>query len=138
MSFVPVFSNKPSSPMYAEYCRNQLVKLRPWFGDLRNTWDGQQDEAGDISDKAAILVLQLVQRPRGFSARDLQAARRRRRQRTGTGDDPEEQLESDDDDNVDGLHGGGGGRPTLAPLERRAGGLAARLRPGRVEHKSGR
>ncbi|CAN0290285.1 unnamed protein product, partial [Scytosiphon promiscuus] len=41
VSFVPVYSNRASSPAYADYCRNQLVKLRPWSGDLWKAWDGQ-------------------------------------------------------------------------------------------------
>ncbi|CAM9386991.1 unnamed protein product, partial [Ectocarpus sp. 8 AP-2014] len=44
VSFLPIFSHSPTSPKYADYCRSQLVKYRPWRGPLHNGWDGEEGE----------------------------------------------------------------------------------------------
>lgn len=118
VTFQPFFSNSTTSPAYADYCRSQLVKYRPWTGDMHNGWGGQPGEAADTNDVAArenmktqwrswagaIRLLPREQQPYGFSARDLQTERRRSQPRGGRDNDPRE-LEPDDDDNLDGLHG---------------------------------
>eukprot|EP00752_Nemacystus_decipiens_P005573 g5042.t1 len=133
-SYVPVYSNRPSNLTYADYYRNQLVKLRPLFGELWRECDGQEGESVDTHDEAAratmievwrqwaliILALPLLQWPRGFSACDLQGERRRRRRRAGDDDDDDElDLEPDDEDNLDGLHGWGGRPPEDDVVDRR-------------------
>ncbi|CAN0170751.1 unnamed protein product [Scytosiphon promiscuus] len=122
VTFVPFFSHKRSNPKYPDYCRTQLVKLKPWQGGMHNGWGGREEETADTEDEAAregmisrwreyaTTVLQgpIFERPYGFSARDLAAERRR-----GTGGDGRPDLEEDNDsdndgdDNLDGLYGGG-------------------------------
>lgn len=117
VTFQPYFSNSATSPAYPDYCRSQLVKYRPWTGDLHNGWGGQPGETADTTDETARSNMVTQWRtwaesqrrlprerlPYGFSARDLDTERRRRQPRGGRDNDPRE-LESDDEDNLDFLH----------------------------------
>jgi len=119
VTFQPYFSNSATSPVYPDYCRSQLVKYRPWAGDLHNGWVGQPGETADTTDDAARsnMVTQWrtwaesqrrlprEQMPYGFCARDLDTQRRRRREPRGGRDNDPRELESDDENNPDFLNG---------------------------------
>lgn len=95
----PFASSKPRGPRYHEYCRNRLVKFRPWEGELWQGWGGDHGELATTDDPVAqqgmianwvacrdeCLRLDPDDRPRGFSARDahLDANRRQPRWRQG-------------------------------------------------------
>ncbi|CAB1108166.1 unnamed protein product [Ectocarpus sp. CCAP 1310/34] len=116
VTFQPYFSHSTTSPAYPDYCRNQLVKYRPWTGELSNGWGGQPGEAADTNDEAArehiktqwrswkgaMRLLPREHQPYGFSARDLDTERRRSQPRGGRDNEPRE-LDPDDDEDLDFL-----------------------------------
>ena len=141
ITYRPFNSSDPRGDNYPDYCRNSLVKFRPWHGCYANGWGGDEgDVAGtdDVEKRQSMvstwtafaeetLLLPYAQRPPGFSAVDLRPAprrpRRRRRRRvrgsTGNGstDDSETSDRSRDSDgdedepNLDGVYGGSAVRP---------------------------
>ncbi|CAN0561365.1 unnamed protein product, partial [Laminaria digitata] len=42
VSLGPFLSCKPRGERYADYCRNSLVKFRPWSGGLHDGWGGTE------------------------------------------------------------------------------------------------
>ena len=123
VTFVAFFSHKRSNPKYADYCRSQLVKLKPWQGDTHNGWGGAEGETADTEDEVArqgmisrwaewstaVLDGPVSARPYGFSARDLNGERRRGRGGEDRADLEEEDASSGEEgeDNLDGLYDGG-------------------------------
>ena len=120
------------------YCRNRLVRFRPWNGDLANGWGGAEGDVAQTEDPVKrqamvdawtdfaerTLLLPEPQRPTGFSAPDLRPALRRRRRRrhrrvddpTGDGSTDESDgsscsQDSEDEPNLDGVYGHAGARP---------------------------
>ena len=38
----PNFPSNPKGPLYASFCKNQLLKFKPWHNCLDNAWDNQE------------------------------------------------------------------------------------------------
>lgn len=134
VSFRPFVSCSPRGGRYHEYCRNSLVKYRSWSGGLWEGWGGEEGELATTEDPVArqrmidnwvsfrdtTLQLDPAERPRGFTARDLDFThnrRQRRRRREGEDSEREENEEDDgssygfsddEEENLDGIHGDGG------------------------------
>ncbi|CAN0124566.1 unnamed protein product, partial [Scytosiphon promiscuus] len=129
VTFKPWGSSNPAGDRYPDYCRNSLVRFKPWSGELSNGWGGLPGELACTDcvvarDRMVVnwvafatpMLRESIQPP-GFSARDLHTARRiprrrsRRRGEEGHGDrsNDEEGASDDDewedDDHLDGVHG---------------------------------
>ena len=138
VTFRPIYSSDPRGDKCPDYCRNRLVRFRPWNGDLANGWGGAEGDVAQTEDpdkrQAMVdawtdfaertLLLPERQRPTGFSAPDLRPARRRRRRQrhrrvddpTGDGSTNESDgsscsQDSEDEPNLGGVYGNAGARP---------------------------
>ena len=139
VTFRPILSSDPRGDKYPDYCRNPLVRCRPWSGDLANGWGGAEGDVAQTQDPVnrqamvdawtdfaeRTLLLPEPQRPTGFSAPDLRPASRRRCRRrhrrvddsTGDGSTDENDGSScspdrEDEPNLDGVYGNAGARPS--------------------------
>ena len=36
-------SPNPALPTFGKYCKNQLIKFKPWVGEPSNAWDGAEE-----------------------------------------------------------------------------------------------
>ena len=39
----PTYSSNPKGPSYAQYCKYQLLRYKPWKTSRTNAWDGEED-----------------------------------------------------------------------------------------------